>query len=319
LLLCLAAPTAPAAAQTPEDIASAKRWFKEGEEAEKRGEYANALSNFEQALAVKATPQLYLRVGACQEKLGRLIEAEASYQEALARANAQALTPVALVAAEQIEALRPRIPVVSIAPADAYPGLSVTIDGAPVAPAALAGKMPVNPGAHQLTAEAPGYDRRVQPFTAAERDLLTLAFNLTPTAPTRPPPTPPPTPPPPPPDHTRIPTAVLITSGVAFVLGGALVGGSIALDRSIDEKCGGPTRKNCPAKQQSEIESSVVSVNIIRGTGIAVGGIAVLGAAVGIYALLRRPKAPPPAAARFLQVAPVVGPGSMGIGANGRF
>jgi hypothetical protein len=318
LLLCLAVPAGPAAAQTPNEIASAKRWFKEGEEAEKRGDYPSALARFQQALSVKATPQLYLRVGACQEKLGRLVEAAASYEQALTRANAQSLQPVASVASEQIQALRPRIPTVSITPASAYPGLSVTIDGSPVAPSVLAGKVPVNPGAHQLSAEATGYERRDMPFSATEGAAVTLELSLTPLPPA---PLPPPVlpPPPPPPDRARIPIAVLIGSGVALVTGAALIGVSVAVDRSIDKKCEGPERQRCPLSKQNEIESGIVSVNIVRATGIVVGSLAVLGAAVGTYALLRGPKEPAPAAARFIQVAPVVGPGSMGIVAQGRF
>jgi hypothetical protein len=327
-LFCLAA---PAAAQTPAEVATAKRWFKEAEDAEKRGDHRLALTRFEQALSVKATPQLHLRVGACQEKLGRIIEAEESYEQALEKANAQALAAVAKVAEEQIQALRPRIPTVSILPAKAYPGLSVAIDGVPVAPAALGAKVPINPGAHMLTAEATGYARREQRFSAVERDAQELELNLLPVEMAQPPPpsvpspaasSPPSSSPPPPPRPrpSRAPGYLLIGGGAAAIAGGAaLVAVSLIKDREIDDLCGGPARKACHLSDQDRIDPAIPAINIMRFSGIALGGVGLVGAATGAYLLLSKPAAPARATGRALLVLPAVGPSSLGIFAEGSF
>lgn len=323
--LCLAS---PAVAQAPADVSTAKRWFKEAEDAEKLGDYRLALSRFEQALSVKATPQLHLRIGACQEKLGRIIEAQESYERALEKANAQALEPVAKVAEEQIQALRPRIPTVSIVPAKAYPGLEVAIDGVPVAPAALGAKVPINPGAHTLTAEAKGYARREQRFSAVERDAQALEINLLPVDLVHPPPSPSPSSssssssssPPPPPRSSRVPAIVLLGGGVAAVGGGAaLVVVSLLKDKEIDGFCLGAARLKCPSSREGEINASVSTINAMRFSGISLGGVGLVGAALGTYLLVSRSTAPARAQGRALQVAPAVGPRSLGIVAQGSF
>ncbi len=96
-----------ASAQSAKDVAAARQAFKEGEDAEAKGDLSVAIDRYRQALAIKATPQLHLRVGAVEEKLGRLVDALASYQRGLEKASS--LPAVAAVAGEQIEALRPRV------------------------------------------------------------------------------------------------------------------------------------------------------------------------------------------------------------------
>src|SRR5262249_30141647 len=148
-------------------------------------------------------------------------------------------------------------------------GLSVAIDGEPIAAAALAGEVPVNPGAHTLSAEAPGYERRTLPFSAAERANVKLEIALSKRAQPRPPLPPPPPAPPPSSNQQGIRIAALITGGVAVTVGVALIAGSIAVDSSIDEQCGGSTRMLCPKSKKAEIESAVTSVSVLRFTGIA--------------------------------------------------
>ena len=79
-------------AQSDAEIALAKQWFRDGEAAEKKKDWAKALELFEKALTVKQTPQIYLRVGALQERLGKLVEALVSYERAQEKA-AGAHTP----------------------------------------------------------------------------------------------------------------------------------------------------------------------------------------------------------------------------------
>ena len=84
--LAIAGTSGFVAAQSPKDIAAAKQAFKEGDEAERRGDFETALARYEAAIKVKETPQLYLRIGAAKEKLGRLVAALASYRQGLEKA-----------------------------------------------------------------------------------------------------------------------------------------------------------------------------------------------------------------------------------------
>src|SRR5687767_8195432 len=89
----MAAPR-PAAAQAAADIAQAKKWFAEAESAEKAGDCKAAIELFRKALGVKETPQLHLRIGRCQERLGQLTAALASYERALDRAREAGAAPI---------------------------------------------------------------------------------------------------------------------------------------------------------------------------------------------------------------------------------
>lgn len=291
-----------ACAQTARDLAAAKQAFKEGDEAEGRGEYQAALAKFGQALSVKDTAQLHLRIGAVEEKLGRLNDALASYRRGLDRAAAHPV--VARVAKEQIDALEPRIPTVTLVAPRLLPGLTVTIDDAPVAQAALGTPLRVDPGAHRLHATAPGYQPRDQAFTSAERSGARLELDLLPAGPA--------------PaaamsaSPTRLPGALVLGGGgAALVAGLVLLGASYAKDGTINAQCQGPDRRLCPQSQKLVIDAEVSSVDAMRFGSLGVMAVGAAGVAVGSYLLV---KASRPQATGYLRVVPVVGLGAGMVG-----
>ena len=178
LIAALVAVPAAAYAQTDAQVAAARAAFKEGDEAEKRRDLPTALAKFKEALAVKETPQLILRIGGVQEKLGQLGQAMLSYERGLERAQASNLAPVVKVVKEQIDALRPRVPTVVVTVAKQYPDLAVTLDDKPLA---LGTKLYLDPGEHKIVARATGYDTKEKPFAATERDALEFQLDLAPT------------------------------------------------------------------------------------------------------------------------------------------
>jgi len=298
---------APAAAQSAKDLAAARQAFREGDDAEAKGDYARALARFQAALAVKETAQLHLRVGAVQEKMGKLVDALASYQLGLAKAAS--LPAVAKIAREQIEGLRPRIPTLTVM-AQPLPGLEVTLDGAPIAPSALGATVPIDPGAHRLHAEAPGHVARDQAFTSTERAGARIELNLVADAPK---------PPPEAPASPKLPGALAAAAGgVALVAGAALIGVSVAKDGSIDALCGGGARDHCPLSKKAAIDGDVRAVNALRFSGVGVTVIGAAGAAVGTWLLVKATRPAQPASGAIV-VTPAVGAGAAGVVVGGRF
>ena len=306
LLAAGAVALAPAAApaQSAKDIAAAKQAFREGDEAEVRGDLPTALARFQKALSVKDTPQIRLRVGAVEEKLGHLVDALASYEAGLAKASS--MPSVAKVAGDQIAALRPRIPtltlVVRAAPAD----LAVTVDGAPLLPAALGSALPLDPGQHRVHAVASGRVPLDQIVTLVERDRHFVEIALVPDAVYVPPPPP-----------SKLPGALVVTGGGALVVTGAAIFAlSYVKDGQINALCGGAARPTCPESQMSSILGQVSTVNDLRFLGSALGLVGLGGAAFGGYLLAKASRTESGAAVR---VFPVTGAGVVGVGASGRF
>lgn len=303
----LAASPAVASAQSAKDLAAARQAFKDGEDAEGKGDLTVAVTKYRQALAVKATPQLYLRIGAVEEKLGRLVDALASYTKGLEKASS--LPAVAKIAKEQVEALRLRVPLVTLSVPKAPPDLVVTLDGAPVALGSLGAELPVDPGVHRVHAQAPGFLSRDQAFTAAERGRTKLVLELLPSSPAAPPP--------PPPPPSKLPGILVTAGGAAFVVGGvALLAASYAKDSAIDAQCHGSARDKCPLSQQGQITSEVHTANALRFSGIGMGVVGAAGAATGIYLLVRKPA---PTTTGSVQVVPAMAPGAAQVLVSGRF
>lgn len=300
--LAMVLSSSAATAQTPNEIAAAKQAFKEGEDAEKKGDHATALAKFEAALAIKETPQLHLRVGAAHEKLGKLVAAKASYERGLARANASSQKEVAKVADELIAALTPRIPIVTVK-GEERPGLTITIDGKQVW---LNAGIPLDPGAHTLHAEAPGLAPQDLPFTLEERDKRSLALALAPAA-----------------GGSGsgaqlvVPGAVITgVSGAALITGATLLALSYVKGGKLDDLCGGPTRPSCPADQRDHVTSEVTLINAFRASGAVLGGLGIAGVVTGAVLLARATKKP---VSTSVIVAPTWTATSLGVAAVGSF
>jgi hypothetical protein len=322
----------PALAQTERDLAKARQWFKEAEAAEKQNDCEGALAKFEQVLTIKETPQIHLRIGRCQETLGRLADGLASYQRALDRATAASLADVASVAREQVGRLAARVPTLAITPAEPYEAFAATLDGKPVAAADYEKKQRLNPGSHTIAAHAQGYRPLEQSLSLTEGESRRLVITLVPTAPSgnvgqrgdsdvEPG------------EPSSAPAFVLIGGGAAAIgVGVALFVVSLGKDSDLDDACGGSERLLCPESRREELESLSSSVDTFRLVAGILGGVGVVAAGAGVVLLL---SAPPSASAgeqpaspsgrapaprdRFLRIAPSFDGRSVGFSAVGRF
>lgn len=284
-------------AQPKSELKQAEQWFKEGDQAEKKGDCATAIDRFRQVLTVKETAQVQLRLGHCLETLNKLAQAQAAYRRGQALAKSAGKQEVADVAQEQLDALGPRVPkiVVDVGRLGPNDGLVVKLDGETIAASV---EVPVDPGEHKLTGEAKGYKPGSKTFSAVEGKSARIAVAMAPVVEAAPevPPDVTSAPPPPAPDKpSKVPGGVLIAAGgVGIGVGIALFAIASGKSSDLDTRCGGSERLACPKSQQADIESEARSVNLLRGISVASGGLGVVGAVVGVILVTR--KAPIPKA-----------------------
>lgn len=332
---------APAAhAQSASEIAAAKQWFKEGLALEDKGQFGEALERFRRALSVKKTPQIQFHVGLCELKTGALVEAIVSLERAAELAKSENNKQVEGAANGELASLRPRVPMLEITVKGGAKPTAVSLDGVPLALAALDAAIPVNPGRHELTAEFPtGTAKRSVNLAERERAKLELeppsadvevpAVAPTPATPApKPtegpkPPTPfaPPGPPPAPAGTAQNarPTSmlpwVLVGGGVVAVAGG-FYAWKLRSDKidELDAIC--PSRTSCPSSRASDVDSLESKGKTYNALAFGLWGVGAAALVSGGVLLLdsgAKERAP------TARVAPIVAPGFAGASYAARF
>lgn len=309
----------------------------------KAGDYAGALAAYLAADAIMAVPTTGYLVATAQDKLQRLLEARETALR-VARSSASPGEPSQFAAARKgaaklaadlaqripslrIEVTSSRLPLPDDVPVD------LDIDGRRVPGPATRLAHKVDPGAHQITVAAPGFEQQRESVTVAEGQERVVTVTLVRARPSTPEPpvstvpsgprpqassTPPRTPPParaPPDEPGKLSPLVFVGYGTAGV--GLLVGtitGIVALsaDQAAQEGCVG-TR--CPLANKSDAERALMLADVSTASFIVAGA----GAAVGTVALVALGSAgtddSPRSAAdgRGFEVRALLGPGTVGI------
>jgi hypothetical protein len=183
LALC----TAPEALAQVSDAerAGARELFKEGDQLQRAGHFAEALDKFQRAQQVFAAPTNVLRIAECDAALGRLVESAEAYREVL-RSPLPAGAPSAFQAAvdqarAELSQVEPRVPrvVVQVQPTGAQ-NAQMQIDGQNVSGALLGEPIPLDAGSHKIAVLAPGYAVSEQQLELKERDSKTVTLALSP-------------------------------------------------------------------------------------------------------------------------------------------
>ena len=250
----------------------------------------------------------------CENQWGKTASAIADYDGFLALMNG--LPPRdkarqadrAKVAAEKRAALAREVPSVTLSlEADVPPGSTVTIDGRAVPPKSLAALIPLDPGDHLVSVEAPDGRKADQHVTLAPRDARALTLALPPpvaaaakAAGTAPPTVDPGA-------SRRVPALVTAGVGAAAVVAGGVMGAIVLAQKSsIDANC--PTPTTCASSGDASSANGARTLGW-ASTGALIGGGALLGAAAVLW--FTRPSA----------VEPVVAPSPSGglLGVRGTF
>jgi tetratricopeptide (TPR) repeat protein len=184
----LASPVARAQAQ---DQAAARALFEDGRRLLKNGKYEEACRTLEAARKLYESPGILLNLGDCYEKLGRSASAWTEFGEAAAvAARARRIDQVSEAKRRQA-AIEPKLTRLTIrAPGDAT-GVAITRDQTDIASAAWGEAIPVDPGTHEIHAEAPGHEPWTTTIVVSTAgQTVTVEVPMLTASPTPPPPVP---------------------------------------------------------------------------------------------------------------------------------
>ncbi|MCC6214607.1 MAG: hypothetical protein IT376_07045 [Polyangiaceae bacterium] len=159
------------------DPAAAEALFQQGRAAMDRGDYVAACPKFRESNRLDPAPGTVFNLADCEERVGRLATAWTLFQEV-----AQKLPPSDPrhgVAKGRADALSPRLPrlTVRLAAPDSS-GVVVRRDGVVLRAASLDVPLPVDPGEHELSVEAPGRVRRLVKIDVGEGASETVTLEL---------------------------------------------------------------------------------------------------------------------------------------------
>jgi len=171
---------APARAMAT-NAAGADAAFEEGRRLLAAGQVAWACAKFEESQRLDPATGTLLNLAACHESLGRLASAWAEFRAAELTAAVDKRPDRVAFAHQHAAALAPRTPRLALNVADdaKVPGLKLWLDGTELSSAAASLDIPLDPGAHQIEALAPGRERfrhTVQVDKEGARLALTVAF-----------------------------------------------------------------------------------------------------------------------------------------------
>jgi hypothetical protein len=167
--------------------AAARELFKQGDELQRDGRFAEALDKFERAQQVFSAPTNLLRIAECQAALGKLVESAESYRTVvrtpLPSGSPPAFQSAVAQAKAELSQVEPRVPrlVVRVEPSSVT-SPHMQIDGQSVPSALIGEPIPLDPGSHRVMVFAPGYVSSEQVVLLKDGDSKTVPVGLTPVA-----------------------------------------------------------------------------------------------------------------------------------------
>jgi len=317
------AAAAPAMAQ---DVAAAEALFNKGIADMDARRYATACPALAESQRLDPHPGTLFAQAECNNKAGKIATAVAlyeDYQRSVANQSPAVRAKHAdrlKIARAQIDKLRPAVPSLTLAlPASAPRDARVRRDGTELSAAALGVALPIDPGEHVVTVDAPGRRTSEQRFTVQRGQQKTVELTLggaaapagePPPAVTTSEPPPADAPAPKPGQAQRVAGFAVSGVGGAMLLVGAITGGlTIAKKGTINANCTG-TSCNHDGKLAAD---SARTTGLVSTIGFAVGGA---GLVTGAVLLLTAPKKIEEKAAHYDVD---VGPGGFAVRVKGVF
>ena len=282
-LLLLGASLLPSSAfaqDAPDAVAEAL--FQDGRALMAQRRYPEACAKLAESQRLDPHIGTLLNVAACRALEGRTATAWAAYAEARSQAVRAGRADHEAFATEQLRQLEPRLARVRITAAVAPPGLVLALDGQAMEAGALGTALPVDPGAHTLTASAParaGWSTHFDASEATARDLV-----VPPLAPVASP-MPGPAPAPAPADTTTGPGPLLLGLGsvAAAGLGTGAVFGVLAFVRNgnANAACPGGACSAAGLQADSDARTDATVSDVAFAVGGAAAAVALLYWALG--------------------------------------
>jgi tetratricopeptide (TPR) repeat protein len=175
------------AAPSEAEIAVARELFDEAQMLQKEQRWVEAADKLRQAISVKDTPGLRYHLAHVEVQMGLLVEALVNYQRAeeLLRSGAKGKDVERLLEPAQ-QAVRERVPTLSLVlPSDAE-GVELEIDKKAVAPLLIGGPIPLNPGSHWIVVTAAERQQFKLQVMLDEKEERVIRVDLPPLQPKRP-------------------------------------------------------------------------------------------------------------------------------------
>ena len=292
-----------ARAQAPveNDRVLAQSLFEQGKKLMQAGDYDAACPKLEASQRMDPAGGTLINLALCHEKQGKTATAWADFKAALGVARRDGRRDRIEAAEQHIAALEPMLPRLTVSVSERVQGLVVSLDGTALSQAVWDTPVPVDPGVHELGAEAPGRNRwseRLE-IAASEQKTVTVpeleasaAAEPLPPAPTGPvstQPAPPRGPAPPERDQGRA-EASPNNAMLGWVIGGAGVAalgvGSYFGIRTFSKRS--QSDKECPTDTTCSPDG--VELNNDAWTSAWVSdiamGLGVIGVGVGAYLVL---------------------------------
>jgi hypothetical protein len=141
---------------SPQDRAIAEALFRDAKKLGDEGKIAQACAKFEESQRLDPAVGTLLHLGACYETEGRTASAWAAYGGARVLAERAQQRDRAQLASERAAELEKRLSQVVIAVAEPAEGMLVFMDGRPLREAMFSTPLPVDPGKHGISVQAPG-------------------------------------------------------------------------------------------------------------------------------------------------------------------
>jgi hypothetical protein len=174
--------TTAATAQTQEAVAQAR--FNKGRELFIANQYAPALVEFRAASELYESPNTRLYIARCERELGHVAAAYVEYERAASEAADRAAsdpryTSTRDVAKQEGGALEKKLAHVTVlAPAGLPDGVTITVNGAPLAAAGVGVAAPMDPGPVEVIAKAHGYVTARKTANAAAGESIEVKIQL---------------------------------------------------------------------------------------------------------------------------------------------
>jgi len=168
LAAVLLVPLPTRAQPSQSEMAAARRLFRSGLASARRGDWEDALRDFERSYAVAAVPTTLLNLAGAQVETGRLIAGAESYRRFLSEATAGRAAQYRGQAEEALESVEGRIPQVRIDAPGFVRSDEIRVDDGPVSSGVVGIPLPLDPGEHHVVLRRRGSDVASATFTLAE-------------------------------------------------------------------------------------------------------------------------------------------------------
>jgi len=307
----------------------AEQLFNEARELAKANRWQEACPKFEASLKQDPTLGTRLNLATCYEHIGKIASAWGLYRESFELARKAGDSKRRVYAQKQAALLEPRLPkLVITAPAKPPAGLALQRDGAPVSAVEFGIALYVDPGAHEVTASAPGFEAVTKQVTLVEGKTETVVIpDLTPKPDIGPVPQQPNTDPSHQADHIPPPSVSPMRKYIGLGAGGAgvvmvgvgLLFGSQALSKNDEaKKLCGDNLACSPADfdKGKQLISDGRSKATLSTVFVVAGGAAMVAGAV---VFVTAPRARAREQATGAHIVPVIRSSGAGIGLVGTF